>query len=205
MTTPIRTTDMTSEWLVTQLLGDLGEDVTREGLRDTPRRVVRSLHELLHTSAAQEDRLYVTVAEQAEGLFQAKFTEPSDEIIVSKDIEFVSLCEHHMLPFIGHVHVGYLPQTETGPVLGLSKIARVVDFFSRKLQVQERLTQEIANAFVTHLQPRGVGVVIEAAHFCQKIRGVKKQDAVMVTSALRGCFKTGLARHEFLSLVRNGK
>ena len=198
---PTRTTDMTSEWLVTQLLSDLGEDVRRPGLEETPERFVKAMQELLLTSRYSNRPTYMPV----EALFKT-FDEPCDEIVVSKDIEFVSLCEHHVLPFTGHVHVGYLPSDNPPRVIGLSKIARVVDHFSRKLQTQERLGQEVANAFMEHLKPRGVGVVIEARHMCQSLRGVKKQDAVMMTSALRGVFKTDpTTRKEFFDLINKGK
>jgi GTP cyclohydrolase I len=197
----IRTTDMGTEWLIRQLLHDLGEDPEHPGLEDTPARVVRMWKELLstsyntfHTPTQKEEQ-----DTRLKRLFDAKFADPCDEMIVVKGIEFTSCCAHHMLPFFGHVHVGYLPN---GEILGLSKFARVVDHFARKLQVQENFTSEVADALMESLGAKGVGVIAEGSHLCMKIRGVKKQDAVMVTSALRGCFKEGLPRQEFFSLVR---
>ena len=173
---------------VRRLLQYVGEDPSREGLVDTPARVSRSLREL--TRGYREDPA---------DHFKAVFTEAYDEMVAVRGIEVWSLCEHHMLPFHGVAHVGYIPD---GRVLGLSKVARVVECFSRRLQVQERLTEQIAKTLEHHLQPKGVGVVIEATHLCMAMRGVNKP-ARMSTSCLLGAMR-GEARSEFLALCRNG-
>lgn len=176
--------------LVRELLVRLGEDPDREGLARTPDRVERSLRFL--TQGYHED---------VEKLFaQARFVEQYDEMVLVKDIDFASLCEHHLLPFFGKCHVAYIPD---GKILGLSKIPRVVDIFSRRLQVQERLTTQIAEALKEHLKPKGVAVVMEAQHLCTVIRGVQKQNTKMVTSSMLGIFRTDpKTRTEFLSLLR---
>jgi len=171
------------------VLVQLSEDPEREGLVRTPDRAEKALRFL--TSGYQTD-----VASIING---ALFNEKVDEMVVVKDIEFYSLCEHHLLPFFGTVHVAYLPKNK---VIGLSKIPRIVDMFSRRLQVQERLTQEIAATLQDVLQPRGVGVICEARHFCMMMRGVEKQHSGTVTSAMLGAFrKRKETRDEFLSLV----
>ena len=175
------------EKAVTEMLLAVGEDVNREGLKDTPRRVAKMYTELL--GGAHQD--------PAENL--RVFNEDYDEIVLLRDIPFYSVCEHHMMPFIGKAHVAYLPDSR---VLGLSKIARIFDCFARRLQVQERLTSQVADFFMENLKPKGVAVVIEASHSCMTIRGAKKANAVMVTSALRGIFKSDLkSRSEVLSLI----
>lgn len=166
----------------------IGEDPNREGLKDTPRRVIKSLTEL--TQGYKEDPAVI---------LSKVFPEKYDEMVVLKDIEFWSLCEHHVLPFHGRIHVGYIPQ---GQIIGISKIARLIKCFSQRLQVQERLTEEIALAIDKHLKPQGVGVVAEATHLCMAMRGVK-EPANMVTSCLLGLMRTS-ARMEFLRLF-NGK
>jgi GTP cyclohydrolase I len=173
-----------------QVLRKLGEDPAREGLLRTPERSEKALRFL--TSGYD-----VNLQEIVNGaLFQVKH----DEMVIVKDIEFYSLCEHHMLPFFGKVHVAYLPNER---VVGLSKIPRIVDAFARRLQVQERLTQEIAEAIQEITKPRGVGVIIEARHFCMMMRGVEKQESSTVTSAMLGAFRSQRGtRDEFLSLVR---
>ena len=174
-----------------QVLSALGEDPERQGLLDTPRRVAKMYGELLSGYATDP----VQVLNGA--LFDVEY----DGMVVVKDIEFHSMCEHHMLPFSGHANVGYLPDHK---VVGLSKVPRLVDVFARRLQVQERLTQQVAHAISTLVRPKGVGVVIEASHMCSVMRGVRKQDAAMVTSSMLGVFRTDPAtRNEFLSIVRS--
>lgn len=175
--------------LIRRLLVELGEDPAREGLHKTPERVARALRFL--TDGARQD--------PAQILRDAVFREDYDEMVVVRDIPFYSLCEHHMLPFFGQAHVAYLPQ---GRLVGLSKIPRVVDCFARRLQVQERMTQQIAETLQSVLTPRGVAVVLEAQHLCMQMRGVQKSGAVMTTSAMLGDFRAeGSARGEFLGLV----
>jgi len=181
-----------AEQAVTQLLKALGEDTQREGLQATPRRVARMFGELL--SGYQMDPQ--TMVNGA--LFEIRY----DEMVIVRDIEFYSLCEHHMLPFIGRAHVAYIP---AGKVLGLSKIPRVVDMYARRLQVQERMTRQIADFIKDLLKPQGVAVVIEAMHLCSMMRGVKKHDARMTTSAMHGAFRSNLAtRQEFLDNISRG-
>jgi GTP cyclohydrolase I len=172
------------------ILRGIGEDPKREGLLKTPERVAKALRFLTQGYAQDVDTL----------LNQALFTVNYDEMVIIKDIDVFSLCEHHLLPFFGKAHVAYLPN---GKVLGLSKIPRLVDMFARRLQVQERLTVEIAEAIQEKIRPRGVGVVIEAMHFCMIMRGVEKQNSVAVTSCMRGAFRDQLqTREEFLSLIQ---
>jgi len=173
------------------MLLELGEDPGRESLRKTPSRVAKSLRFL--TQGYRQD-----VRSLVNG---AVFDEQIDELVVVKDIELYSLCEHHMVPFFGKVHVGYLPR---GKIIGLSKIPRLVDVFARRLQVQERLTIQIASSLFELLSPRGVGVVIEAYHLCMMMRGVQKQNSQTVTSAVRGIFRDDArTREEFLALAHN--
>ena len=174
---------------VETLLAFVGEDPTREGLLNTPNRVTRSLLDL--TSGYKQDPAeFLSVQFDSGGV---------DEIIVLRDIELYSLCEHHMLPFFGKAHVAYIPD---GHIVGLSKIPRIVEIFARRLQVQERLTEEIASALDDVLKPTGVGVVIEAFHLCMMMRGVEKQNSKTITSALRGGFKDDpKTREEFLYLA----
>lgn len=175
--------------LVYQLLEELGEDPEREGLKDTPKRVAKAMKFL--TGGAQ-----ITVDEV---LNDALFTVKYDEMVIVRNIELYSMCEHHMLPFFGKCHVGYLPKEK---VIGLSKIPRIVDMFARRLQVQERLTQQIADTIREAIQPRGVAVVIEAQHLCMMMRGIEKQNSKMITSAMIGAFRNdSRSRSEFLSLV----
>jgi GTP cyclohydrolase IA len=170
-------------------LAALGEDPERDGLADTPRRVQESLQFL--TDGYKADPVDV--------LGDALFEETYDEMVLVRDIELYSLCEHHMLPFFGKAHIGYLPR---GKVVGLSKLARLVDIFARRLQVQERLTRQIAESIQTLLEPAGVGVVIQASHLCMMMRGVQKQNSSTVTSCLLGCFRDDQrTRSEFLELV----
>jgi GTP cyclohydrolase I len=178
--------------LVRQLLAALGENPSREGLLETPRRVDKSLRFL--TSGYREN-----VDEIVNG---ALFTVDYNEMVMVRDIDMYSLCEHHLLPFFGKCHVAYIPD---GKVIGLSKIPRIVDMFARRLQVQERLTTEIAETLQQKLRPLGVAVVIEATHLCMAMRGVEKQNSVTVTSAMRGVFHMDhRTRAEFLELIHHG-
>jgi len=182
--------DADKEQLVRQLITSLGEDPEREGLKRTPLRVAKALDFL--TSG------YTTSAESI--IKNALFDEDVREMVVVRDIEFYSLCEHHVLPFFGHAHVGYLPN---GKVVGLSKIARVVDVFARRLQVQERLTSQVADALMDHLGAHGVAVVMEASHTCMMMRGVQKQSSTTISSAMRGTFESDArTRSEFMSFLQ---
>ena len=177
---------------VHDVLAALGEDTGREGLLKTPERVEASLRFL-----TQGYQMSV-----ADAIGEAVFAETHQSMIMVRDIELYSLCEHHLLPFFGRAHVAYIPN---GKILGLSKVARIVDVFARRLQVQERLTDQIADAIMDVLMPSGVGVVIEAAHFCMMMRGVQKQNSRTVTSALRGIFRDdSKTRVEFLRLAHGG-
>ena len=177
---------------VAEMLAAFGEDVEREGLRNTPERVARMYEELL--AGYRQDPVDI--------LNEAVFDVSYDEMVLVRDIEFYSLCEHHMLPFMGRAHVAYLPK---GKVIGLSKIPRIVDMFARRLQVQERMTLQIANLIMEVLQPHGVAVVMEAVHLCSVMRGVKKHDARMTTSAMLGAFRKNPAtRQEFLDSISRG-
>ena len=177
------------ESAVAQLLGFLGEDVKRDGLRDTPARVVKALREM--TDGYNHSPIEI---------LGRTFDETSDEMIIVRGIEFTSLCEHHLLPFIGTANVGYLP---TDRVVGLSKIPRLVLCFARRFQIQERMTRQIAEAIDSALAPRGVAVTITARHLCMGCRGVKQPAAEMITSAMLGAFRADqAARNEFLQLVR---
>jgi GTP cyclohydrolase IA len=175
--------------LYREILRRIGEDPERDGLLSTPQRVEKSLAFL--TKGYQEN--------PSEILRGALFDVDYDEMVIVKDVEMFSLCEHHMLPFFGKVHVAYIPQ---GKVIGLSKIARLVEVFARRLQVQERLTRQIADAIQEAVEPHGVGVVIEARHLCMMMRGIEKQNSSTVTSAMVGCFRQKETRSEFLSLMR---
>ncbi|HUA92145.1 MAG TPA: GTP cyclohydrolase I FolE [Terracidiphilus sp.] len=172
-----------------EILTRLGEDPNRDGLAATPARVEKSLAFL--TKGYEQN--------PTEILRGALFDVDYDEMVIVKDIEMFSLCEHHMLPFFGKVHVAYIPK---GKVIGLSKIPRLVEVFARRLQVQERLTRQIADAIQDAIEPQGVGVVIEARHLCMMMRGIEKQHSSTVTSAMVGCFRDKETRTEFLSLVR---
>ena len=179
------------ERAVREILIAVGENPDREGLLETPARVARMYKELF--GGLHEDPKVYT---------QKYFSEPYDEIVLVRDISFNSMCEHHLLPFMGKVHIGYLP---AGRVLGLSKLARVVETISHRPQVQERMTEEIANLLISELNVRGVGVVIEAVHTCMTIRGVRKPGSLCITSAMKGSFrKNASTRAEFLALIRNG-
>ena len=171
-----------------EILTALGEDVTREGLEKTPERVAKAMHFL--TQGYELDALEI--------LRGALFNENHNQMVIVKDIELFSLCEHHMLPFFGRAHIAYIPN---GKIVGLSKLARVVDVFSRRLQVQERLTIQIRDALQEALNPLGVAVVIEAKHLCMMMRGVSKQNSVTTTSAFTGEFEKQTTRNEFINLI----
>ncbi len=179
------------EAAVREILIAIGENPDREGLLETPARVARMYAEVfsgLHTDPT--------------ALLQKTFTQKHDEMVLVKEIEFSSCCEHHLVPFLGKAHIGYLP---SGKVIGLSKLARVVDAVARRPQVQERMTEQIADLIMNELQPRGVGVILEASHMCMTIRGVKKPGAKTITSAMRGLFKSNpMTRNELMALVYGG-
>jgi GTP cyclohydrolase I len=176
--------------LVRSLLEAVGEDPNREGLRETPRRVDQSLRALTSGYAADLDAI----------INGALFTVDYNEMVIVRDVDFYSLCEHHMLPFFGQCHIAYIPH---GKVIGLSKIPRIVDVFARRLQVQERLTSQIAETIQSRVAPHGVAVVMEATHLCMAMRGVAKQNAVTTTSAMLGVFhEDARTRHEFLKLIQ---
>lgn len=182
----------TAKKLVFDLLKVVGEDPNREGLKNTPDRVARMYVELLSGYVEEPDRIINNA------LFQVNY----DEMVLVRDIEFYSLCEHHMLPFLGRAHVAYIP---AGTVIGLSKIPRIVDMYARRLQIQERMTRQIADFVQETLNPQGVAVVVEAIHLCAMMRGVKKHDARMTTSAMHGSFRANLAtRQEFLANISRG-
>jgi GTP cyclohydrolase I len=176
--------------LIKKLLIDLGEDPAREGLRDTPKRVEKAYKFLTSGYDADIDQV----------LNNALFTVDYNEMVIVKDIDFYSLCEHHLLPFFGKCHVAYIPSTK---VIGLSKIPRIVDVFSRRLQVQERLTNQVADTIREKIKPLGVAVVMEATHLCMSMRGVEKQNSFCVTSAMQGAFRDNArTRMEFLELIK---
>ena len=178
--------------IVFDLLKAVGEDPGREGLKNTPDRVARMYAELLSGYTEEPARIINNA------LFQVNY----DEMVLVRDIEFYSLCEHHMLPFLGRAHVAYIP---SGTVIGLSKIPRIVDMYARRLQIQERMTRQIADLIQATLEPQGVAVVVEALHLCAMMRGVKKHDARMTTSAMHGSFRANLAtRQEFLANISRG-
>jgi GTP cyclohydrolase I len=182
-------TSTSLEAAVRTLLTEIGEDPSREGLVATPERVRRMYDELTAGYHVDPDAL----------INGACFSVDYDEMVVVRDIEFFSLCEHHLLPFIGRAHVGYLPK---GRVVGLSKIPRIVDMYAQRLQVQERLTVQVADYLMERLEPKGVGCVIEATHLCTMMRGVKKQEATMVTSSMVGTFRRDArTRAEFMGLI----
>ena len=175
---------------IRNILLAIGEDPAREGLRDTPKRVEKSLQFL--TRGYRQN-----LTEVVNG---ALFDAESDDMVIVRDIEFFSMCEHHMLPFFGKCHVGYIPKKK---ILGVSKVARIVDMFARRLQIQERLTRQISGAIMEILDAEGVGVVMEARHLCMQLRGVEKQHSVMTTSSMVGSFRRELAtRNEFTRLIR---
>lgn len=176
--------------LFREVLVHLGEDPEREGLKRTPGRVAKTLEFLTEGYRQDPEKLFAS----------ARFVEKYDEMVLVRDIDYFSLCEHHLIPFFGKCHVAYIPKDR---IVGLSKIPRLVDIFARRLQVQERLTCQIAETLEAHLNPRGVAVVMEAQHLCTMMRGVEKQNTKMVTSSMLGLFRTDpRTRMEFLSLIR---
>lgn len=180
---------LSGEEIVRELLIELGEDPDREGLRKTPSRVMRALEFLTEGYRKDVDQLFN----------DAFFQEDYDEMVVVRDIEFYSLCEHHLLPFFGKAHVAYIPDRK---IVGLSKLPRLVDLYARRLQVQERMTKEIAETMMEKLSPRGVAVVIEARHLCMVMRGVEKQHSLMTTSHMLGAFRDAQStRMEFMNLI----
>jgi GTP cyclohydrolase I len=183
----------TLEGLVHTMLKEIGEDPGRDGLERTPARVARSMRTFTEGYAQDPGQV----------LRGALFDVSYDEMVLVKDIDFYSLCEHHLLPFFGRVHVGYIPN---GKVVGLSKLPRVVEIFARRLQVQERLTTQLAQTIEEVLSPRGVGVVVEAIHLCMMMRGVEKQNSFAITSSMRGAFQNdSKTRSEFMELIRHRK
>ncbi len=175
-----------------RIIEAIGEDPERPGLRDTPRRAAEAMEFLTHGYRLRIDDV----------INGALFPSDSDEMVIVKNIELYSMCEHHLLPFIGKCHVAYLPR---GKVIGLSKIARIVDMYARRLQIQEGLTKQIAEAILSQTQGTGAGVIIEAQHMCMMMRGVEKQNSVMTTSCMLGAFRNSQStRNEFLSLVKSG-
>jgi GTP cyclohydrolase I len=179
--------------IIRQLLSELGEDPAREGLRDTPNRVEKALRFLTSGYTADVDAV----------LNNALFTVDYNEMVIVKDIDYYSLCEHHLLPFFGKVHVAYIPN---GKVIGLSKIPRLVEVFARRLQIQERMTNEIAQTIRQKIAPLGVAVVCEGTHLCMAMRGVEKQNSFAITSAMLGAFQSDArTRSEFLELIRRGE
>ncbi len=181
------------EGLIESVLKELGEDVSREGLRRTPERVGRALEFLTQGYHVDPEEI----------LNQAIFEEDYNEMVVVRDIDFYSLCEHHMLPFFGRAHVAYIPD---GRIVGLSKLARIVEMFARRLQVQERLTTQIANLIQSSLRPRGVAVVLEAQHLCMMMRGIQSQNSYAITSALLGeCQADPKTRGEVMQLIHPGR
>jgi GTP cyclohydrolase I len=176
--------------IIRQLLADLGENPAREGLIDTPKRVEKALRFLTSGYTADIDTV----------LNNALFTVDYNEMVIVKDIDFYSMCEHHLLPFFGRCHIAYIPQ---GRVIGLSKVPRIVDVFARRLQIQERMTSEIAETILHKIEPLGVAVVLEATHLCMAMRGVEKQNSFAITSAMLGVFQhDARTRAEFLELIR---
>lgn len=178
----------TAQWCIRSLLDYIGEDVEREGLIDTPKRVVKSYQEIF-SGYAQKPEDHLTVFEDG----------ACDEMVVLKDIEFYSFCEHHMLPFFGKASIAYIPDKK---VIGVSKLARLLEVYARRLQIQERIGQQVTGALMEYLNCKGAGCLLEAKHFCMVCRGVQKQNSVMVTSDLKGCFKEPSVKAEFLSLSR---
>lgn len=179
---------MDNTQLISMMLTALGEDVTREGLVETPRRIIKSWQELYKGYTQDPKDILTTFA-----------SDGYDQIVLLKDIELYSMCEHHMLPFIGKAHVAYIPN---GRVIGISKLARLVDIYARRLQIQERIGEQVTDALMTYLQPLGAACIIEAQHTCMKMRGVQKQNSVMVTSSLKGAFRHNAeTRAELLKLL----
>ena len=182
---------MNTEELLKQIIVEIGENPDREGLRDTPKRVVKSWKEL-----------YSGYDKKPEDILTTFLANGYNQIILLKDIELFSMCEHHMLPFYGKAHVAYLPDPD-GHIVGISKLARLVDIFSRRLQIQERIGEQVTDALMELLRPRGAACIIEATHLCMRMRGVSKQNSVMVTSSIKGVFlKEHAIKNELLQLIQ---
>lgn len=182
---------VTGQWiLIRDLIKLIGDDPDRPGLRDTPQRVIESYHEMFGGYGVDVSKLFTI------------FDEPCDEMVILKDIEFTSFCEHHLLPFMGVAHIGYIPKANK--VIGASKLARVLECFARRLQIQERICQQVVNALMEHLQPHGAACVIEASHLCMQCRGVRKHHCKFITSCMRGVFRDNdsLARSEFMQFIK---
>ena len=182
---------MNTEELIKQILIQIGEDTEREGLLETPKRILKSWSELYSGYVKNPKEVLTTFS--ADGY---------NQIILLKDIELYSMCEHHMLPFYGKAHVAYLPDPN-GKIVGISKLARLVEIFSRRLQIQERIGEQVTSALMKYLQPQGAACIIEATHLCMRMRGINKQNSVMITSSVKGCFlKDDSIKQELLNLIR---
>ena len=177
-----------NEDLIKKLLIAIGENPEREGLKNTPKRVVKSW-----------ETIFGGYKQDPNKVLETKFNVDCNEMVISKNIEFYSTCEHHMLPFFGKCHIGYIPKAE---VVGLSKLSRLLEVYARRLQIQERLTNQIADGLMDGVNPLGVGVILEAKHFCMVCRGVEKKDSTMVTSAIRGIFQNPTIKSEFQTLIK---
>ena len=184
----MKITQQEAEQAVTTLLKYVGEDTQRDGLVRTPYRVVKALKEMTQGYTQHPEQILKRI-----------FPSNANQMIVLKDVSFSSMCEHHMLPFFGKCHIGYIPKSQ---VVGLSKLARLLEVYSRRLQIQEQLTNQIANSLMNVLKPIGVGVIIEAKHFCMMCRGVGKKNSVMITSAIRGIFQNSTVKNEFHRLIK---
>lgn len=185
------TTDDQVRQAIRTILNHIGEDPDREGLQETPDRILRSLSELYGGYNQDAGKILKTFKDGGEDV---------DEMIIQRNIPFFSMCEHHMLPFFGVAHVAYLPQDR---IVGLSKLARLVDIYSRRLQVQERMTSQITEALMTHLQPKGAACIVQAAHLCMFQRGIRKHHSDTITSSIKGCFRDAKTRAEFHRLIQN--
>ena len=176
---------------IREMLTFIGEDTNREGLKETPSRVIRSW-----------EKLYGGYKQQPKDVLTTFAADGYNQIIILKDIELYSMCEHHMLPFYGKAHIAYLPDPN-GKIVGISKLARLLEMYARRLQIQERIGDQVTEALMQHLQPLGAACIIEATHMCMRMRGVEKQNSVMITSSVKGCFLTdGSVKNEFLTLIR---
>jgi len=185
------TTDEQVRQAIRTILNYIGEDPDREGLLETPDRILRSLGELYGGYKEEPEKILKTFKDGGEDV---------DEMIIQRNIPFFSMCEHHMLPFFGVAHVAYLPEDR---IVGLSKLARLVDIFAQRLQVQERMTSQITEALMTHLQPKGAACIVQAAHLCMFQRGIRKHHSDTITSSIKGCFRDAKTRAEFHRLIQN--
>lgn len=183
--------ELGAEENIVRILEYIGEDIEREGLTGTPKRVIKSYEKLFEGYKWEGDEQYIKEMLKI-------FHDAYDQIVVLKDIEFYSTCEHHMLPFFGKAHIGYLPN---GKILGISKLARLLEIYVRRLQIQERIGEQVSNTIMKYLEPLGCGVVLEAQHFCMTSRGVEKQNSIMVTNSMKGCFLEPNIKNEFLRMI----